>query len=117
MARKRELPGRWPASAGLLTGYCAAAAATLVAVGAGGTRHPLTALVLLACVAAAVASRVTVPAAIACGGIAWLFFDGFVIGRHADLGWQGAASGWQIAACVGAANSRPRDNKYRTALR
>jgi hypothetical protein len=97
MARKR------PATTGLLIGYCAAAAGTLVAVAAGGTRHPVIALAILACTAAVVATRVTVPVAAACGGMAWLFYDGFIADRHAYLGWHGAADGWRLAICVGAA--------------
>ena len=103
MARKRRAGGRWPATTGLLAGYCAAAAGTLVAVAAGGTRHPAIALAVLACVAAVVATRVTIPVAVACGGLAWLFYDGFIAGRYAYLGWHGAADGWRLAICVGAA--------------
>lgn len=74
-----------------------------MAVAAGGTRHPAVALAILACVAAVVATRVTVPVAAACGGLAWLFYDGFIADRHAYLGWHGAADGWRLAICVGAA--------------
>jgi hypothetical protein len=103
MAGKRQVPGRRPATAGLLTGYCAAAAGALVAVAAGGTRHPVVALAILASVAAVAATRVAIPVAAACGVLAWLFYDGFIADRHAYLGWHGAADGWRLAICVGAA--------------
>jgi hypothetical protein len=40
--------------------------------------------------------------AVASGAISWLCYDGFIIGRHADLAWHGAVTGWQAAVCVGA---------------
>jgi hypothetical protein len=97
---------RWRLSEGALAGYCAAAAATTVAVGAGGTRHPVVALTVLAMAMLAVALRMTLPAALASGVIGWLFYDGFVIGRHAHLvmgGASGPLAGWSLLVVVAAA--------------
>jgi hypothetical protein len=92
-----------PASYGLLIGYGAMAAMTAVAVAAGGTRHPAVALALLAATACAVATRTTAPTAFGVGAMGWLFYDGFVVGRHADLGWHGTVSMTQFAVLTGAA--------------
>jgi hypothetical protein len=86
-----------------LAGYCVAAAATAVAVLAGGTRHPLVALAILAFALLVAARRMTPPAALASGGMAWLYYDGFIIGRHAQLVWAGAQGAWWLLVLVAAA--------------
>jgi hypothetical protein len=89
-------------SHGLLAGYGSAAATTATVVAAGGTRHSLVALVVIALVMAGVASRLSVPLGAAAGAMSWLFYDGFIIGRHAELAWHGSVTGWQAAVCLGA---------------
>ncbi len=98
-----ESPRRWTQSQGPLAGYCVAAAATAVAVLAGGTRHPLVALAILAFALLVAARRMTLPTALASGGMAWLFYDGFIIGRHAQLVWDGARGAWWLLVLVAAA--------------
>jgi hypothetical protein len=90
-------PPRWRNVEGVLAGYCVVAVATAVAVAAGGTRHPLVALAVLAFALLAAASRMTLPVGLASGILAWLFYDGFVIGRHGDLAWAGERGAWWLA--------------------
>jgi hypothetical protein len=49
------------------------------------------------------AARASWPVAATTGVIAWLFYAGFIIGRHAVLAWDGTAAWWRLAICVGAA--------------
>jgi len=88
---------------GLLAGYCVAALATVAAVACGGTRHPVLAVAVLAAGLIAAGARLTLPAALGSGVIGWLFFDGFVIGRHASLGWDGVREAWWLAVLLAAA--------------
>lgn len=87
---------------GALAGYGMAAVATCVAVLAGGTRHPELALVLIAGTSCAIGTEMTIVVATASGAISWLFYDGFIIGRHSDLAWHGAVTGWQAAVFLAA---------------
>jgi hypothetical protein len=81
----------WPASSGLLAAYAGSAAVTAVIVVAGGTRHPAAAMVAYGLLAAVVAAHTRPAAAAGVALIAWMFDDGFIVGRHADLSWHGAA--------------------------
>jgi len=94
---------RWSASEALLGGYCLVAVATTAAVAAGGTGHPLVVLAVFASALLAAATRLTLPAALGSGMIAWLFYDGFVIGRHGHLAWGGTREAWWLLAFLGAA--------------
>jgi hypothetical protein len=98
-----EPPRRWPAPEALLAGYCLVAAATMAAVAVGGTGHPLVVLAVLACALLAAGTRLTLPAALGSGVIAWLYYDGFIIGRHGDLAWGGTREAWWLLALLGAA--------------
>lgn len=102
---REEIPGRrtWVASTGLLAAYFASAAATTVAVADGGTHRPGFALGLLALAAFAVGLRATVLVALANDGISWLFYAGFITGRHANLAWQGTADIRRLGILTGAA--------------
>jgi hypothetical protein len=100
---RRRGPRPCPASVGLLTGYCAVAAATALAVTAGATRRPGLGLTLLAAAVLAVAVRTAAPAAAGVGALGWLFYAGFITGRHADLAWRGTASLGPLAVLEGAA--------------
>jgi hypothetical protein len=93
----------WPASTGLLVGFCAPAVATVAAVAVGGTHRPGIALGLMAVVACAVATRMTALVALATGAMGWLFYAGFIIGRHAQLAWHGAADAQWLGILLGAA--------------
>jgi hypothetical protein len=92
-----------PTSTGLLVGFCASAVATVAAVAAGGTHRPGIALGLMAIVVCVVATRMTAPVALATGAMGWLFYAGFIIGRHAQLAWHGAADAQWLGILLGAA--------------
>jgi hypothetical protein len=79
------------ASTGLLAGYCGLTLATGLAIAAGGTRRPAVALGLLGLAVLVVAMRTSWPAALGVGTLGWLFYDGFFIGRHANLAEARAA--------------------------
>jgi hypothetical protein len=113
LAAARPRPGRPPgrppdrrarsAGYGLPAGYAVMAATTAAAVALGGTRHPGVALALLAAATFAVAMRTTAAAALGTCVIGWLFYSGFITGRHADLAWHGPADLLQLAVLAGAA--------------
>jgi hypothetical protein len=97
----------WPLSYALLAAFAGAAAVTAVAVLAGGTHHPAAGLVAYGVLAVLVAVR-TRPAAVpGIAVIAWLFDDGFLLGRHGVLTWHGSADVWRllILAALAAAAS------------
>ncbi len=101
--RRRGEAGLWPSSTGLLAAYCAAAAVTAGTVLAGATRHPAIALGVLAATVLIIATGTTPAVALTAAGIAWMFDDGFIIGRHAQLAWRGADDGWRLMILAGAA--------------
>jgi hypothetical protein len=90
-------------STGLLAGYCWLAAATGLAVLGGGTRRPAVALGILALAVLIVALRASWLAALGTGALGWLFYDGFFIGRHAQLAWHGVADLGPLGVLLGAA--------------
>jgi hypothetical protein len=102
---REEGPGRWtwPASTALLAGYLALAAATAAAVAVGGTHRPGIALGVTSATAFAVATRATVPVALATGAMGWLFYAGFITGRHAQLAWHGSADIQRLGILLGVA--------------
>jgi hypothetical protein len=102
-AERTGPPPWWRNAEGVLAGYCVVAVATAAAVATGGTRHPLVALAVLAFALLVAASRMTLPVAGASGTLAWLFYDGFVIGRHGDLAWAGVREAWWLLALVAVA--------------
>jgi hypothetical protein len=97
------MAGKMATSTGLLAGYCGLAIATGVAIAVGGTRRPAVVLALLALTVLVLATRSTAMAALGTGAMAWLFYDGFIIGRHADLAWHGTTDLEPLALLLGAA--------------
>jgi hypothetical protein len=101
-------------STALLVAYMGAAVTTMVVVLAGGTRHTGAALIPYAVLAAVISLRAPTRATPAIAVTAWLFYDGFITGRHAHLTWHGAADarGAAIllvaAAAVGMLSARAR---------
>jgi len=93
----------WSASSGLLAAYADSAAVTAVVALAGGTRHPAAALAAYGLLAAVVAASTRPAAAAGVALIAWMFANGFIVGRHADLSWHGAADGRRLAILLAAA--------------
>jgi hypothetical protein len=111
----------WPASSGLLAAYAGSAAVTAVAVLAGGTHHPAAALIAYGLLAAIVAASTRPAAAVGVALIAWMFDNGFIVGRHADLGWHGSADVRRLAillavaaaaALVGSLLRAPRQARF-----
>lgn len=100
---RRPATACWPSSTGLLAAYGASAMVTAGAVIAGGTRHPALALAALAVTVFLIAARTRLITALAVAGISWMFDDGFITGRDAQLSWHGAADGWRLAVLAGAA--------------
>jgi hypothetical protein len=93
----------WPASSGLLAAYAGSAAVTAVVVLAGGTRHPAAALAAYGLLAAVVAASTRPAAAAGVAVIAWMFDNGFIVGRHAVLNWHGTADARRLAILLAAA--------------
>ena len=61
------------------------------------------ALGVLAATVLIIATGTTPAVALAAAGITWMFDDGFIIGRHAQLAWRGADDGWRLMILAGAA--------------
>lgn len=98
--------GQWwllEAAPQVLAGLGAVAAATAVADAAGAPRHHVTGIVIVAAGVLAASLRLRWPAAAVTAGVGWLFFDGFVIGEHGVLGWDGSLEWWWLGALAGAA--------------
>ena len=93
----------WSASSGLLAAYAGSAAVTAAVVMAGGTRHHAAAMVAYGLLAAVVAAHTRPAAAAGVALVAWLFDNGFIIGRHAHLSWHGAADVRRLVILLGAA--------------
>jgi hypothetical protein len=68
-----------------------------------GTRHPAAALAAYGLLAAVVAASTRPAAAAGVALIAWMFDNGFIVGRHADLTWHGAADARRLAILLAAA--------------
>jgi hypothetical protein len=99
MAQRRT----WALPSSLLAGYGGLAAATAIAAVAGGARRPGLALAIVAAAALLLATRAKAAAAAAIGPMAWLFYAGFITGRHGDLSWHGLADLWRLAILAGSA--------------
>ncbi|GAA1959709.1 hypothetical protein GCM10009838_15070 [Catenulispora subtropica] len=80
----------------LSTAFIGGIVATAGLAAIGGTRHvdvDLAAYVGLAAVLGLGARWWAAPTA---AFILWLFYDGFLVGRHGDLVWHGAMDGWRL---------------------
>jgi hypothetical protein len=44
-------------------------------------------------------------AAMASGVVLWMFYDGFLVGRHAVLTWHGSIDAWRLAFILAGAAS------------
>jgi hypothetical protein len=95
----------WSASSGLLAAYAGSAAVTAVVALAGGTRHPAAALAAYGLLAAVVAASTRPAAAAGVALIAWMFDNGFIVGRHADLSWHGTVDARRLAILLAAATA------------
>jgi hypothetical protein len=93
----------WAYSTSLLAGYCGLTGATGIAVAAGGTRRPGTALAILAVATLLLATRAKPLTAPALGVLALLFYAGFIAGRHGSLTWQGTGDVWRFGLLAGSA--------------
>lgn len=86
-----------PGAFGFPLGFVAAIGATLIAVAAGATGHPVRSVVVLAVAVAGVSAVTTLRAAVASAVIGWALHDGFVLGRQGDLVFTAGAG---VAAAV-----------------
>jgi hypothetical protein len=68
-----------------------------------GTRHPAAALVAYGLLAAVVAASTRPAAAAGVAVIAWMFDNGFIVGRHAVLSWHGTAEARRLAILLAVA--------------
>jgi hypothetical protein len=93
----------WALPGSLLAGYGGLAVATGIAVAAGGTRQPGLALAVLAVAALLLATQAKALAVAALGPMAWLFYAGFIAGRHGGLTWGGTADVWRFGTLTGSA--------------
>ena len=99
MAHRRT----WASASGLLAGYCGLAGATGIAVAVGGARRPSLALAILAVAVLLLATRAKALAAAGLGFMAWLFYAGFIAGRHGNLAWHGSDDVWWLGVLAGSA--------------
>jgi hypothetical protein len=86
-----------------LVGYLGGIAVTLALAATGGTRHLSFDLAAFAVLAAVIGwwSR---PVGAGCAAvIGWLFYDGFLVGRHAELRLHGMADVWRVGLVVAVA--------------
>jgi hypothetical protein len=86
-----------------LAGYAASAALTAVLVLGGGTRHLGFGIVAFTVLAAVIGWRSRSATAACTAVIAWMFFDGFLAGRHAELRWHGGADIARLGLLLAAA--------------
>jgi hypothetical protein len=93
----------WALPGCLLAGYGGLAVATGIAVAAGGTRRPGMALAILAVAALLLGTRAKALAVAGLGPMAWLFYAGFIAGRHGGLTWDGMADVWRFGGLTGSA--------------
>jgi hypothetical protein len=79
-----------------VAGYAGGIVATIVLVNEGGTRHLGFDVAAFAALTAAIGWCSRPAGAASAAVIAWLFFDGFLVGRHAELSWHGTADAWRL---------------------
>lgn len=76
---------------------------TVLLAATGVTRHADADLVAYVALAAGLGLGARWWAAPAGALILWLFYDGFLIGRHGDLAWHGAMDGWRLGVIAAGA--------------
>jgi hypothetical protein len=94
---------RWDVSISLGLAFCGSIAVTCVLAATGGTRRLSVDLIAYAALAAAVSVRTRALPIPAVAVIAWLFYAGFLVGRHGEISWHGSIDVWRVAVIVGAA--------------
>jgi hypothetical protein len=105
----------WPGAC--LAGYAGGAALTILLVLHDGTRCLGFDLACFGILAAAIGWWSRPAGAASAAVIAWLFFDGFLAGRHAELRWHGNADAWRLGLLVAIAagtSAARRLNSWRT---
>jgi hypothetical protein len=76
---------------------------TLILIAAGATRSPAAATGVYAVYVAGVTWVSAASVGLAAGPVAWLFLDGFLVGRGAQLHWDGQPDGERLALLVATA--------------
>jgi hypothetical protein len=74
-----------PGGFGLPLGFVLGIAATVLAVAAGATNHPVLSVIVLVAVVDSLAMVTTVAATMATAALCWCLHAGFVLGRHGEL--------------------------------
>lgn len=87
----------------LALAFAAGAVATTLLAATGGTRHPGADLVAYVLPAGALGLGARWWAAPAAAVVLWLFYDGFLVGRHGVLTWHGTIDGWRLGLIVAGA--------------
>ncbi len=95
---------REPASitTSLIAAFAGAIALTVVLAATGGTHRLGVDLVAYAALAAATGAWGRVPAIPLTSVMYWLFYAGFLVGRHGTVQWHGAIDGWRLAMIAAA---------------
>jgi hypothetical protein len=81
----------------LLLAFVAGIAATTLLAATGGTRHADAELVAYVGLAAMLGLGARWWTALSGALILWLFYDGFLVGRHGVIAWHGSLDGWRLA--------------------
>ncbi len=93
-ARGRAPVLAWPWAC--IAGYLGGIVVTIVLVNQGGTRHLGFDVAAFAALAAVIGWFSRPLGGASAAVIAWLFFDGFLVGRHAQLSWHGTSDAWRL---------------------
>lgn len=80
----------------LLLAVGAGVAVTTLLAATGGTRHSDADLVAYVGLAVVIGLGARWWAAVSGALILWLFYDGFLVGRHGALAWHGSPDGWRL---------------------
>lgn len=83
---------------GFPLGFGVGIVVTAAAIAAGATSHPVGSLIALTVAVAGVSAITTPGAALGTAVVCWSLDSGFVLGRHGDLVFTGAA--WQAAVAL-----------------
>lgn len=94
---------QWEPAATLGIAFGAATALTCLLAATGGTRRLEADLVMYAALAALMSLTAQWWTALAVAAMLWLFYDGFLVGRHGVLTWHGTADLKRIAVIAAAA--------------
>jgi hypothetical protein len=93
---------RLDAAMSMLAAFGGAVVLTCLLAATGGTHRLGPDLAAFAVLAALTAVTSRWWAVFAIAGIDWLFYAGFLVGRHGEIAWHGTIDGWRIAMILAA---------------